>query len=72
MYSAEELLRAKKRKDLIGIADEKDLELTRVLRNLRYEEELRLLQAELVNLQRWVTRKKLRVAIIFVSRPISI
>ncbi len=38
------------------------------MQKLRYEEELRLLQTELVNLQQWVARKKLRVAILFEGR----
>ncbi len=68
MYSISELEKASRRKDLIRIAEEKNIDISRVLRNLRYEEELRILQAELVNFQRWVTRRKLRVAIIFEGR----
>ncbi|MGB5271484.1 MAG: polyphosphate kinase 2, partial [Eudoraea sp.] len=68
MFLPEDLLNAKKRKDLIAIANQKELDISRVLNRLRYEEELRLLQIELVNLQRWVIKKKLRVAIIFEGR----
>lgn len=68
MYLAEELERANKRKDLIRIAEEKNIDISKVLRNLRYEEELRILQAELVNFQRWVSKRKLRVAIIVEGR----
>ncbi len=68
MYSISELEKASKRKDLIRIAEENNIDISRELRNLRYEEELRILQTELVNFQRWVTRKKLRVAIIFEGR----
>ena len=68
MFLPEDLLKAKKRKDLIAIADEKEMDISRVLDRLRYEEELKLLQIELVNLQRWVIKKKLRVAIIFEGR----
>jgi polyphosphate kinase 2 len=68
MYTFEELSTAKRRKDLIAIAEEQGYNLNKTLRNLRYEEELRLLQQELVNLQRWVAKKKLRVAILFEGR----
>jgi polyphosphate kinase 2 len=68
MFLPEDLLEAKKRKDLIAIANQKDLDISKVLNRLRYEEELKLLQIELVNLQRWVIKKKLRVAIIFEGR----
>ena len=68
MYSIQELNNARRRKDLIQIAEDNNLDISRVLRNLRYEEELRLLQVELVNFQRWVTKRKLRVAIIFEGR----
>ncbi|MBT8293292.1 MAG: polyphosphate kinase 2, partial [Eudoraea sp.] len=68
MFLPEDLLEAKKRKDLIAIANQKDLDISKALNRLRYEEELKLLQIELVNLQRWVIKKKLRVAIIFEGR----
>lgn len=68
MFTLEDLSNAKRRKDLIAIAQEKDIPIAKALRTLRYEEELRLLQVEMVNLQRWVTKKKLRVAIIFEGR----
>ena len=58
MFLPEDLLEAKKRKDLIAIANQKDLDISKVLNRLRYEEELKLLQIELVNLQRWVIKKK--------------
>lgn len=68
MYTLEDLSGAKKRKDLIDIADKKRINIDKALRMLRYEEELRLLQIELVNFQRWVKKKGLRVAIIFEGR----
>jgi polyphosphate kinase 2 len=68
MYLAEDLIHAKKRKDLIEIADQKNINISKVLRFLRYEEELRLLQIELVNFQQWVKKRGLRVAIIFEGR----
>jgi polyphosphate kinase 2 len=68
MYTLEDLSGAKKRKDLIDIAEKKQIKIDKALRMLRYEEELRLLQIELVNFQRWVKKKGLRVAIIFEGR----
>jgi polyphosphate kinase 2 len=68
MFSAEDLAVAKRRKDLIEIAQEKEIPIAKALRSLRYEEELRLLQVEMVNFQRWVQKKNLRVAIIFEGR----
>ena len=57
MFTPEDLGKAKKRHDLFEIAEKKGIKLKRQLRNLRYEEELRLLQAQLVNLQKWIARK---------------
>lgn len=68
MYTREDLLKVKQRKDLISISEEKGIDLRKTIRNQRYEEKLHLLQTELVNLQRWVAKKKLRVAILFEGR----
>lgn len=68
MYTLEDLAKAKKRRDLMDIAEKKGLNIKKVLKNLRYEEELKLLQAQLVNLQQWIAKKKLRVAILFEGR----
>ncbi len=68
MFTIEELTKVSKRKHLISIADQKNIDISKILQKLRYEEELRLLQAELVNLQQWIAKKKLRVAVIFEGR----
>ncbi|RMG59497.1 MAG: polyphosphate kinase 2 [Bacteroidetes bacterium] len=68
MFSAKDLNQAKTRQHLLKIAEKKGIKLNKTLRNLRYEEELKQLQTELVNLQRWVYQKKLRVAVIFEGR----
>lgn len=68
MYTREELCKVKQRKDLVQIAEQNGTDLSKIIRNQRYEEELRLLQTELVNLQRWVAKKKLRVAVLFEGR----
>lgn len=67
-YNLEDLKKVRRRKDLIRIAEEKNIKIKNTLKNVRYEEELKLLQAELVNLQRWVAEKKLRVAVLFEGR----
>ncbi|MBQ0733162.1 polyphosphate kinase 2 [Aquimarina celericrescens] len=68
MFTLEDLAHIKKRKQLIHIADQKNIDISKIQRSLRYEDELRALQAELVNLQQWVAKKKLRVAILFEGR----
>lgn len=67
-FTAEQLLSAKSRKDLIQIADENDIDIRKALRKVQYEKELNLLQSELVNLQKWIAQNKMRVAVIFEGR----
>ncbi len=67
-YSSEDFLKAKTRKDLIAIAQKKDVDIESVVRNLKYEFELSRLQSELVNLQQWITKNDLRVAVLFEGR----
>ncbi|MCM8530505.1 MAG: hypothetical protein NE330_05025, partial [Lentisphaeraceae bacterium] len=68
MLTREQLLKLKTRNDLIDAARDGNVKTKKHLRNLRYEEELLALQAQLVNLQRWVSKKNKRVAIIFEGR----
>ena len=68
MFTAEDILSSKKRKDLLEIGYEKKIDLKKVQRNIRYEQELRFLQAELVSLQQWVSKKNMRVAVLFEGR----
>ncbi|WP_341225415.1 polyphosphate kinase 2 [uncultured Arcticibacterium sp.] len=67
-YSAEDIQNAKTRDELIEIAQQKGIDISKTMKNLRYEQELGQLQTELVNLQHWVIEKKLRVAILFEGR----
>ncbi len=67
-YTSEDLLRARTRKDLISIAKNKKVNIERVVRNLKYELELSKVQSELVNLQQWITKNNLRVAVLFEGR----
>ncbi len=67
-FTLEDFRNARKRSDLFNIANAKNINISKALRNLRYEEELKILQTELVNLQRWIARKKMRVAVVFEGR----
>ncbi len=68
MFSAEDFLSMKSKEDFIEIAKKKEIKISKVLKKLNYEEELRKLQVELVNLQQWISKNKLRVAVIFEGR----
>ena len=67
-FTAEDLILSRTRKDLIQIAKRKDFNLKRTVKNLKYEIELAKLQGELVNLQQWITKNKMRVAVLFEGR----
>lgn len=67
-FTAEQLQRANSRDDLIDLAEENDIPVEKTLNKLRYEAELKQLQIEMVNFQKWVARKEKRVAIIFEGR----
>lgn len=67
-YTSDDFLKAKSRKSLIKIAKEKNIDIERVLENLRYEVELAALQAQLVALQQWISKNNKRVAVLFEGR----
>ncbi len=67
-YTTKDFLKARTRKDLVAIAKKKEVNIESVVRNLKYEIELSKLQSELVNLQQWITKNKLRVAVLFEGR----
>jgi len=67
-YNSNQLAEVKTRKDLIEIANENNINIEKYLDNAKYEIELEKLQTELVNLQQWVARKKMRIVIIFEGR----
>ena len=58
----------KSREDVIQTAKKKGIKISNVINKLAYEDELKKLQVELVNLQQWVSKKKLRVAVLFEGR----
>ncbi len=68
MFTANELESVKKRKELIRIANEKEMDISKYVKTITYTEELRMLQAKLVELQQWISKNKLRVAILFEGR----
>lgn len=68
MLTREDLQAVSKRKDLLELANKRDLNTKKITKRIQYSEELKLLQSELVNLQQWIARKKMRVAIIFEGR----
>lgn len=67
-FTKEQLLSAKSRKDLLKIAGEENKPVNKVIKKLQYEKELYELQSELVNLQKWISKNKMRVAVIFEGR----
>ncbi|MCJ8288328.1 MAG: polyphosphate kinase 2 [Crocinitomicaceae bacterium] len=66
--TAEQLKAVKTRSDLIAVAKENNIKVSKTLSKLRYEAELAMLQAEFVNLQKWIAQKKMRLAILFEGR----
>lgn len=67
-FTAEQLQRVKTRKELIKLAENHKIPVEKTLAKLRYEVELKQLQVEMVNLQKWIAKKKKRLAIIFEGR----
>ncbi|REE81878.1 polyphosphate kinase 2 [Lutibacter oceani] len=55
-------------KELLDIISEKNISIDKVKNRIFYEDELKKLQIELVKLQRWISKNKKRVAIIFEGR----
>ena len=68
MLTAEDLASVSTRAELVRKLDEKGTDVSDILNKIKYEEELKLLQIELVKLQQWVKKNNKRVAIIFEGR----
>ena len=66
--SREDFLQIQNHTDLLEKLKEKDIDISSVLKRLRYEKEKELLQVELVKLQRYIKKNNLRVAVIFEGR----
>jgi len=66
--SREEFLQIHNHTELLDKLKEKNIDISSVLKRVRYEKEKELLQVELVKLQRYIKKNKLRVAVIFEGR----
>ena len=70
-FSPEDFNSIATKKELLSLAKIRDIDLSSIQKKIGYEKELKTLQAELVNLQKWIQQNKLRVAIIFEGRDAS-
>ncbi|MBV1922676.1 MAG: polyphosphate kinase 2 [Flavobacteriaceae bacterium] len=70
MLTTEDFQKSKNKKEFLDILKEKidGEKLDNILADVQYEKELLALQAELVNLQKWVTKHNKRVCVIFEGR----
>jgi len=68
LLSFEEVQKIKTKEELITLLKAKKKPFQKIEDTLVYENELRDLQIELVKLQRWVSKEKKRVAVIFEGR----
>ena len=66
--SSEDFQKVNNIKELVALIEEKNEDSNKVKKIILYDEELRLLQIELVKLQRWISKNNKRVAIIFEGR----
>jgi polyphosphate kinase len=64
----EDFERVSSNQELLKIIKDKNIPFDKVAKRLFYEQELRNLQIELVKLQQWISKNKMRVAIIFEGR----
>jgi polyphosphate kinase len=68
MITLDELEKIETKSQLLAIIKKKKGAFEKVESTLKYEKELRNLQIELVKLQRWISKEKKRVAIVFEGR----
>ncbi|MCK0131111.1 polyphosphate kinase 2 [Flavobacteriaceae bacterium F08102] len=66
--TGDEFLSCSSQEDLLALIKEKKLNIDSVMAELKYQEELRNLQIELVKLQQWIAKNKKRVVVIFEGR----
>ena len=66
--SSEDFQNARTSEELFALIKEKNKSCKKVKETILYNEELRLLQIELIKIQRWVSNNNKRVAIIFEGR----
>ena len=70
-FTSDEFNSISSKAELLKLAESKGIDLSPILEKVEYEKELKQLQTELVNLQKYVKEKKLRVAILFEGRDAS-
>ena len=70
-FTSDHFNTVQKRSELIRIAKEHKIPLEKTLKKIKYELELRKLQSEFVNLQKWISQNKMRVAVLFEGRDAS-
>ncbi len=68
MFDKEDLISLKTKEDAIDLAEKKDIKVKKILSRIAYQKDLEKLQVELVNLQHWISKNNLRVAVIFEGR----
>jgi len=66
--TGKEFLSCTTHEELYALIKKKNLNIDKVLAELKYEEELRNLQIELVKLQQWIAKNNKRVIVIFEGR----
>ena len=71
ILSKDDFLNLNTKEELRNVLKEKNIKTKKVFREIQYEEDLRKLQEELINLQQHINKNKLRVAIIFEGRDAS-
>jgi polyphosphate kinase 2 (PPK2 family) len=70
-FTSDHFNTVQKRSELIRIAKEHNIPLEKTLKKIKYELELRKLQSEFVNLQKWISQNKMRVAVLFEGKDAS-
>ena len=70
-FTSDHFNTVQKPSELIRIAKEHKIPLEKTLKKIKYELELRKLQSEFVNLQKWISQNKMRVVVLFEGRDAS-
>jgi len=68
LLTKQELMQIKSSSQFFDLLEKKEFGLKKFKKALKYEQDLRLLQGELVKLQRWAQEKQRRIAIIYEGR----
>lgn len=68
LFSEDMIEKVKSREDLIEVLEKNKVNLEKVQKVVRYEDELEKLQIELLKLQKWITKNRKRVVIVFEGR----